>query len=94
MGGEEAEYVQVKADQLGTISIAGGASFGAPGVPQLASSDPNNNFTRYYNSGDIVGNLNSGTATVGQPHPFNNGDAAVEVALFAAGALGMAAQQD
>jgi hypothetical protein len=93
LGGEEAEYVQARADQPSSgLAIAGGASFGAPGVPGLQASDPNQNFTRYFDSGDVIGHFNPGTATVGVEHPFNRGDQTAEVILATfGGALGLAA---
>jgi Protein of unknown function (DUF2974) len=55
LGGEEAEYVEANASSV-TGGIAGGATFGAPGVPNqtavLSSS-----FIDYVNYGDLIGNF-------------------------------------
>ena len=55
LGGAEAESV---AANLGL----GGATFGAPGVPQFSSTGGNTNLTDYVDYGDPVGNFASDTA--------------------------------
>jgi len=93
LGGEEAAYVQSQADKPGsTIAIAGGASFGAPGVPLLTVADTNQNFTSYVDDGDVVPHAPQGVATVGNVQPEGNSDdAALEAALNAAGLFAVAA---
>jgi hypothetical protein len=58
LGGEEAEYVANAAtNPENGITITGGATFGAPGVPDAPAGITIANFTDYVDYGDPVGNF-------------------------------------
>jgi hypothetical protein len=72
MGGVEAEYVGLEAS-LGAINIAGGVTFGAPGLPDnpsLAGYGPAGStpfpFVDYVDNGDLVGNWATDTSSLVQ----------------------------
>jgi Haemolysin-type calcium binding protein related domain len=93
LGGEEASFVQNQADTSGgTLVIAGGASFGALGVPLLTVADTNSNFTSYIDAGDIVPNFPKGVDIVGTFQPEgNSNDAIIEATANIVGLYAVAA---
>jgi hypothetical protein len=55
LGGEEAEYVDWKASAVSGLTISGGDTFGAPGVPGFSGNGKSYNLTDYIYCGDRIG---------------------------------------